>query len=80
MGKLSFAEKFKNLFAGKNKETQVLFEDLTDALIEGDIGAKNAVILVDQLENICRESRFFPFMEARKSESRLALSEVCRLL
>lgn len=76
MGKLSFAEKFKNLFAGKNKETQVLFEDLTDALIEGDIGAKNAVILVDQLENICRESKIDSQNEISAELKRLLLDQV----
>lgn len=76
MGKLSFAEKFKNLFAGKNKETQVLFEDLTDALIEGDIGAKNAVILVDQLENICRELKIDSQNEISAELKRLLLDQV----
>ncbi|WP_318742638.1 signal recognition particle-docking protein FtsY [Treponema sp.] len=76
MGKLSFAEKFKNLFAGKNKETQVLFEDLTDALIEGDIGAKNAVTLVDQLENICRESKIDSQNEISAELKRLLLDQV----
>ena len=50
--KVSFAEKLKKLFGSKKTESEEFFEDLTDALIEGDIGAKNAVQIVDELENM----------------------------
>ena len=36
MGKLSFAERIKNLFSSKKVDTEDFFEDLTDNLIEGD--------------------------------------------
>ena len=40
MRKNSFAEKFKSLFSSK-KIDEEFFEDLTDTLIEGDVGAKD---------------------------------------
>lgn len=55
--KVSFAEKLKSLFGAKKAESEEFFEDLTDALIEGDIGAKNAVQIVDELEAKCREEK-----------------------
>ncbi len=55
--KVSFAEKLKKLFGSKKTESEEFFEDLTDALIEGDIGAKNAVQIVDELETKCREEK-----------------------
>ena len=57
MAKLSFAQAIKNLFSAHNKEDTEFFEDLADALIEGDIGAKNAMELVDQLEKECKEGK-----------------------
>lgn len=57
MAKLSFAQAIKNLFSAHNKEDTEFFDDLADALIEGDIGAKNAMELVDQLEKECKEGK-----------------------
>lgn len=54
MAKLSFAEKLKNLFGAK-KISEDFFDDLTDALVEGDIGAKTAFQLTEDLQEICRE-------------------------
>ena len=38
MAKISFSEKLKNLLGGKKNFSEDFFEDLTDALIEGDLG------------------------------------------
>lgn len=57
MAKISFAEKLRNLFSGKKEESSDFFEDLTDALIEGDIGAKTSMEIVDQLEEKCRQEK-----------------------
>lgn len=57
MAKVSFAQAIKNLFSAHKKEDTEFFEDLADALIEGDIGAKNAMELVDQLEKECKEGK-----------------------
>ncbi len=57
--KLSFAEKIKGLFSGRSAESEGLFDDLADALIEGDVGAKLAMELIDQLESSCRKEKVF---------------------
>ena len=54
MAKLSFADKLRGLFGGK-KIDEDFFDDLTDALVEGDIGAKTAFQLAEDLQKICRE-------------------------
>ena len=59
MAKISFSEKLKNLFSGKKNFSEDFFEDLTDALIEGDLGAKNAVEIVDNLESFCKKEKKF---------------------
>lgn len=56
MAKLSFAQKLKGLFSRKNIGEE-FYEDLTDALIEGDISARHAVEIVDRLEKECREKK-----------------------
>ncbi|WP_296323614.1 signal recognition particle-docking protein FtsY [Treponema sp. UBA3813] len=56
MAKLSFAQKFKNLFSS-NKIDEEFFDDLTDALVEGDMGAKMAYEITGELEKICREKK-----------------------
>ena len=53
--KKSFGEKFKSLFSKKIDEE--FFENLTDMLVEGDVGAKTAFILADELEQICRKEK-----------------------
>ncbi len=57
--KLSFAEKIKGLFAGRSAESEAFFDDLGDALIEGDVGAKLAMELIDRLEETCRKEKVF---------------------
>ncbi|MBQ0003114.1 MAG: signal recognition particle-docking protein FtsY [Treponema sp.] len=57
MAKISFAQKIKNLFSSHSKKDDDFFDDLADALIEGDIGAKNAMMIVDELSEICKEEK-----------------------
>ena len=54
--KLSFAQKFKNLFSSK-KIDEEFFDELTDVLVEGDLGAKLAYELTAELEKKCREKK-----------------------
>ena len=49
MAKVSFSEKLKNLFSHK-KISEEFFEELTDSLIEGDVGARTAFEISDILE------------------------------
>ncbi|MCQ2241089.1 signal recognition particle-docking protein FtsY [Treponema sp.] len=74
--KLSFAEKFKSLFGSKKAESEEFFEDLTDALIEGDVGAKNAVQIVDELEARCREEKISDQEKISALLKELILSQV----
>lgn len=53
--KKSFGEKLKNLFSRKIDEE--FFEELTDNLVEGDIGAKTAFEITEELETICRQKK-----------------------
>lgn len=57
MAKISFAQKIKNLFTSHAKHDDDFFDDLADALIEGDIGAKNAMMIVDELSSLCKEEK-----------------------
>ena len=54
--KLSFGQKLKNLFSSKSVNEE-FFEELADALVEGDLGAKNAFEITDELEAYCKSSR-----------------------
>lgn len=57
MAKISFAQKIKNLFSSHNKQDEDFFDDLVDALIEGDIGAKTSMEIVDELQKECKEGK-----------------------
>ncbi len=52
MAKTSFAEKLRGLFTGKKRGGE-FFDDLTDSLIEGDVGARTAFEISEILEDRC---------------------------
>ena len=52
----SFTQKLKGLFSG-NKIDEEFFDNLTDILVEGDIGAKMAFEITDTLEKICKTKK-----------------------
>jgi fused signal recognition particle receptor len=54
MGKISFAEKIRSLFSGRENDEQ-FYDDLCDALIEGDVGAETSMQITDSLRGICRK-------------------------
>lgn len=54
MARISFAEKIKGFFSSKSID-ESFFEELIDILVEGDIGAKFAYEISEQLEQICKE-------------------------
>lgn len=53
--KKSFGEKLKSLFSKNINEE--FYEELTDMLVEGDVGAKSSFEIVDQLEEICSKEK-----------------------
>lgn len=55
--KKNFGEKFLALFKKKSALSEDFYEDLTDLLVEGDIGAKTAYQIVDELEEICSKKK-----------------------
>lgn len=55
--KESFGAKLKSLFSGKKSINEDFYDDLTDLLVEGDIGAKAAYLLVEELENVCLKEK-----------------------
>jgi fused signal recognition particle receptor len=57
MAKTGFRKKLKKLFTGKRTLDTNYFEDLGDILVEGDLGAKTAFEIVDQLESFCSKEK-----------------------
>ena len=57
MSKISFAQRIKNLFSLHKNQNDDFFDELLDALIEGDAGAKNSMQIVDRLQAECKEGR-----------------------
>lgn len=54
--KKSFGSKFKALFSKGNKNEE-FYDDLTDLLVEGDIGAKTSYLIVEELESVCSKNK-----------------------
>lgn len=55
--KKSFGEKLKSLFSKGTSINDDFYDELTDLLVEGDVGAKTAFQIVEDLENICLEKK-----------------------
>ncbi len=55
--KKSFSEKIKSLFSKSSAIDEEFYEELTDMLVEGDIGAKTAFLIADELEDICSSEK-----------------------
>ena len=55
--KKTFGEKIKALFSKKTSAADEFYEELTDLLVEGDVGAKAAFEIVDELEEICSKNK-----------------------
>ena len=54
--KKTFGSKFKSLFSKGNKNEE-FYDELTDILVEGDIGAKTSYEIVSDLEDICKKNK-----------------------
>ena len=51
------SEHMDELFGAGRPIDDDFYEELTDILVEGDIGAKTAFTIVDELEGICRDKK-----------------------
>ena len=74
--KKSFGEKFKSLFKKKSSISDDFYEELTDILVEGDIGAKTAFTIVDELEEICTDKKISGEDEVMQELKTLLLKSV----
>ncbi len=55
--KKSFGEKLKSLFSKGSSINDDFYDELTDMLVEGDIGAKTAFEVVDELQTVCSKEK-----------------------
>ncbi len=69
--KKSFGEKLKSLFTKGKSINADFYDDLIDLLVEGDIGAKTAYQIVEELEDICAKEKI-----TEQSEITLKLKEL----
>ena len=74
--KQSFGEKLKSLFSKSSTINEDFFEELTDMLVEGDIGAKTAFEVVDELEAICDKEKINSQEEIISKLKELLLKDV----
>jgi len=75
MAKLSFSDKLKKLFGLGVKDTE-FFEELSDSLIESDIGPKLAYEIVSALESVCKKKNIFDEQVIREELKEIVSSYV----
>ena len=71
-----FAEKIKSLFGKGKKINDDFYDELTDLLVEGDIGAKTSYTIVEELETICSKEKITEQNEILKKLRDLLLQNV----
>ena len=71
-----FAEKIKGLFVKGKKINDDFYDELTDLLVEGDIGAKASYTIVEELETICSKEKITEQDEILKRLRDLLLQNV----
>lgn len=74
--KKTFGEKLKSLFSKGSSINEDFFDELTDMLVEGDIGAKTAFEVVDELESICNKEKIREQSEIVEKLKELLLQDV----
>lgn len=74
--KKSFGEKLKSLFSKGNKASEDFYDDLTDILVEGDIGAKTSYQIVEELESICSKNKITEEADIIQELKKLLLQNV----
>ncbi len=76
MAKSGLAQKLGKLFGLYKNKNEDFFDELTDSLIEGDIGAKTAFEITEVLEKKCREKHLSEEEEIKNELKELLLSFV----
>lgn len=74
--KEGFGSKIKALFSRGKSIDEDFFDDLTDLLVEGDIGAKVAYELADELTEICKDKKITDQNEITQELKKLLLAHV----
>ena len=67
---MNFAGKIKSFFAGSPALSPDFFEELSDLLVEGDIGAKEAYAVTELLRECCKKEKI---AEPEEAKARLAM-------
>jgi fused signal recognition particle receptor len=62
---MKFAEKIKSFFAGSQAISQDFFDELSDLLVEGDIGAHEAYAAAELLQEKCKKEKITSPEDAR---------------
>jgi len=63
---MKFTDKIKSFFSGRSGISREFFDELADLLVEGDMGAQEAFIVVQFLEQICKREKITLPEEARE--------------
>jgi fused signal recognition particle receptor len=77
---MNFAEKIKSFFGGHSALSEEFFDELTDLLVEGDIGAKEAYGISDLLRDKCKKEKISSAGEARIILAKLLEDELTKNL
>ncbi|MDR0494882.1 MAG: signal recognition particle-docking protein FtsY [Treponema sp.] len=64
---MKFAEKIKSFFTGAPALSQEFFDELSDILVEGDLGAREAYAVAGRLQERCKKEKTSSPEEARAS-------------
>jgi fused signal recognition particle receptor len=72
---MAFGDKLRALFS-KSKIDDDFYDELTDTLVEGDIGAKSAYMLVEELEKACTKEKISDEAVVMKKLKELLLADV----
>lgn len=75
MSKISFSEQLRKLFSSQKIDSE-FYENLTDALVEGDVGAKIAYEIAGELEETCRRNRISDEKEIRAELEKMLRSYI----
>ena len=62
---MKFAERIRAFFTGAPAVSDAFFDELSDLLVEGDLGAKEAFAAADSLRGICKKEKIATPEEAR---------------
>ncbi len=74
MARITFSQKIKSLFSGGVSTDDDFFETLADSLVEGDVGAKIAFEIVEELERQCKKNKYTEEHDIRGELKRILCS------